>query len=214
MRPLTLSRTFCLNRLLLLYVFFACCASKRIHHANAMFVNSCPPSAACMCHWAVEFWEWINNSILHFLMSVITYPYGIIGSDNGLSPIRRQAIIWTNAGLWSIGPFSEISIKIQSFSFTKMYLKMSSVRWRPFYSRGDELILCGLVQLGHRYFRQGFSTDQTPSHLLNQWWFTVWWTVKNIFLWNLTQIQTSLWRQNISKCCLKIVFHVVHRNIS
>ena len=26
----------------------------------------------------------------------------IIGSDNGLSPVRRQAIIWTNAGvkLW------------------------------------------------------------------------------------------------------------------
>ena len=28
----------------------------------------------------------------------------IIGSDNGLSPHRRQAIIWTNAGLLSIGP--------------------------------------------------------------------------------------------------------------
>ena len=38
-----------------------------------------------------------------------------IGSDNGLSPIRRQAIIWMNAGLLWIGPlgtkFSEISIK-------------------------------------------------------------------------------------------------------
>ena len=29
--------------------------------------------------------------------------YVIIASDNGLSPIRRQAIIWINAGLWSIG---------------------------------------------------------------------------------------------------------------
>ena len=28
----------------------------------------------------------------------------IIGSDNGLSPGRRQAIIWTNAGILSIGP--------------------------------------------------------------------------------------------------------------
>ena len=27
----------------------------------------------------------------------------IIGSDNGLSPVRRQAIIWTNAGLLLIG---------------------------------------------------------------------------------------------------------------
>ena len=36
----------------------------------------------------------------------------IIGSDNGLSPGRRQAIIWTNAGILLIGPlgtnFSEI----------------------------------------------------------------------------------------------------------
>ena len=31
-----------------------------------------------------------------------------IGSDNGLSPIRRQAIIWTNAGLLSIGPLGTI----------------------------------------------------------------------------------------------------------
>ena len=41
----------------------------------------------------------------------------IIGSDNGLSPIRHQAIIYTNAGLLSIGTlgakFSEILIKIQ-----------------------------------------------------------------------------------------------------
>ena len=27
----------------------------------------------------------------------------IIGSDNGLSPGRRQAIIWTNAGILLIG---------------------------------------------------------------------------------------------------------------
>ena len=40
----------------------------------------------------------------------------IIGSDNGLSPGRHQAIIWTNAGILSIGPlatkFSEIPIEI------------------------------------------------------------------------------------------------------
>ena len=51
----------------------------------------------------------------------------IIVSDNGLSPGRRQAIIWTNAGMLLIGPlgtnFSEILIKIHTFSFKKMYLK-------------------------------------------------------------------------------------------
>ena len=57
------------------------------------------------------------------------------GSDNGLSPDRRQAIIWTNAGILSIGPlginFSEISMEIQTFSFRKMRLKSSSAKWRP-----------------------------------------------------------------------------------
>ena len=59
----------------------------------------------------------------------------IIGSDNGLSPGRRQAIIRTNAGILLIGPigtnFSEILIKIHTFSFKKMNLKMSSGKCRP-----------------------------------------------------------------------------------
>ena len=60
----------------------------------------------------------------------------IFGSDNGLSPGRRQAIIWTNAGVLLIGPletnFSEISIAFEAFSFKKMHLKISSAKWRPF----------------------------------------------------------------------------------
>ena len=60
----------------------------------------------------------------------------IIAPDNGLSPKRRQAIIWTNAGILLIGPLgtnvSEILIGIQTFSFKKMHLKMSSAKWRPF----------------------------------------------------------------------------------
>ena len=58
----------------------------------------------------------------------------IIGSDNGLSPDRRQAIIWTNTGLLSIRPlrtcFSENLIKMQQFSLKKMHMKMSSTKWR------------------------------------------------------------------------------------
>ena len=60
----------------------------------------------------------------------------IIGSDYGLSPGRRQAIIWTNAGILLIGPlrmnFSDILIEINTFSFNKMHLKMSSAKWRLF----------------------------------------------------------------------------------
>ena len=59
----------------------------------------------------------------------------IIGSDNGLAPGRRQAIIWTNAGILLIGPlgtnFNEILIEIHAFSFKKMHLKMSSEKWCP-----------------------------------------------------------------------------------
>ena len=60
----------------------------------------------------------------------------IIDSDNGLSPGRRQAIIWTNAGILLIGHlgtnFSEILIEILTFPFKKMSLKVSSAKWRPF----------------------------------------------------------------------------------
>ena len=59
-----------------------------------------------------------------------------IVSDNGLSPIRRQAIIWTNAELLPIGPLgtncSEISINIKKISFAKMHLKILSAKLRPF----------------------------------------------------------------------------------
>ena len=59
-----------------------------------------------------------------------------IGSDNGLSPKRRQAIIWTNAWILLIRllgtNFNEILIGIQTFSFRKMHLKMSSAKRRPF----------------------------------------------------------------------------------
>ena len=68
----------------------------------------------------------------------------IIGSDNGLSPGRRQAIIWTNARILLIWPwgrnFSEILIGIQIVSFKKMPLKMSSAKWRPSWLGLNELI--------------------------------------------------------------------------
>ena len=64
----------------------------------------------------------------------------IIGSDNGLSPGRRQAIIWTNAGILLIGPlgtnFSEILIEIHIFfiqenAFENVVCEMASIWSRP-----------------------------------------------------------------------------------
>ena len=60
----------------------------------------------------------------------------IIGSHNGLSSGRRQAIIWTNAEILLIEPsgtnFSETSIETHISSFMKMRLQMSSGKRRPF----------------------------------------------------------------------------------
>ena len=60
----------------------------------------------------------------------------IIGSDNCLSPGRRQAINWTNAEVLLIRPkgtnFSEILNEIRTFSFKKMHLDVSSAKRRPF----------------------------------------------------------------------------------
>ena len=53
-------------------------------------------------------------------------PSHAYSSDNGLSPGRRQAIIWPNTGILLIGSLG------LNFSEILMYLKMSSAKWRPF----------------------------------------------------------------------------------
>ena len=61
----------------------------------------------------------------------------IIGSYSGLSPCRRQAIIWTNARILLIGPsgtnLSEILIENYTFSFKKKHLKMYSAKLRSLF---------------------------------------------------------------------------------
>ena len=68
--------------------------------------------------------------VTHICVSKLT----IIGSDNGLSPDRRQAIIRTSAGILSIRPLgtklSEILIAFHIFSFKKIHMKMSSGKWQ------------------------------------------------------------------------------------
>ena len=93
----------------------------------------------CLTHW---------GSVTHICIGKLT----IIGSDNGLLPAQRQAIIWSNAGILLIGPLgtnlSEILIGIQTFSFTKMLLKMLSVKWRPFCLSLNVLPKIGQVMIG------------------------------------------------------------------
>ena len=79
-------------------------------------------------NWSITHW----GRVTHICVNKLT----IIGSDNGLSPGRHQAIIWTNAEILLTGSlgtkFSEIFIEIHTFSFKKMHMKMSSGKWRPF----------------------------------------------------------------------------------
>ena len=69
----------------------------------------------CLCLNVLTHW----GRVTHICVSNLT----IIGSDNGLSPGRRQAIIWTNAGILLIGlsgtNFSEILIEIHIFWIRK-----------------------------------------------------------------------------------------------
>ena len=122
------------------------------------------------CGW-FDLTRW--GRVTHICVSKLT----IIGSDNGLSPGRRQAIIWTNAGILlirSLGTnFNEILIGIQTFSFKKMYLKVSSGKWRPFCLGLNVLTHWGLMthictrELGH-WFSWWLVASSARSHCLNK----------------------------------------------
>ena len=51
---------------------------------------------------------WVINNLTHWgrVTHICVSKITIIGSDNGLSPGRRQAIIWTNVGILLIGPLA------------------------------------------------------------------------------------------------------------
>ena len=70
----------------------------------------------------------------------------VIGSDNGLSPSRRQAIIWSNAGILSIGPkrphVSQWNFNRNAYIFIKkMHFKRPLAKSRPFCLGLNVLIL-------------------------------------------------------------------------
>ena len=99
----------------------------------------------CECHWLslmklrlvpigsvipnlmLTHWGWGTQKCVSKLT--------IIGSDNGLSPSRHQAIISTNARLLirtSGTNFSEILGKFHTFSFNEKHLKMLCGKWWRF----------------------------------------------------------------------------------
>ena len=100
----------------------------------------CIGSSYLICLSGLTHW----GRVTHICVSELS----IIGSDNGLSPGRRQAIIWNNAGLLLIEPLgtnvTEISIGIQAFSFKKMHFHMLSAKW-PSFCLGLNVLIHDLI---------------------------------------------------------------------
>ena len=94
-------------------------------------------------YWKLCKMYFFNKKNLPFFLGWLTHicvsKLTIIGSDNGLSPGRSQAIIWINAGIlliWAVGTnFSETLSEIHTFSFKKMLSKISS---------GNHLVLASM----------------------------------------------------------------------
>ena len=126
---------------------------------------------SCLTHW---------SRVTHICVGNLT----TIASDNGLSLDRRQAIIWANAGILSIGHlginFSEISMEIQTFSLWKMRLKSSSAKWRPSCLGFNVLTHWGLKQNWPIFCRR-----YLQAHFL-VWKFS--WMKICVFYWNFTEI--------------------------
>ena len=106
--------------------------------------------------------------VMHICISKLT----IIVSDGGLSPGRRQTIIWTNAVLLPTGPlgtnFSEILNEIYILSFKKMQSKMSG-NWRPFCldrnALGNDMTPLKLIVIPELIW---ISAEDKPIYLY--WW--------------------------------------------
>ena len=159
-------------------------------HVNHVYIYIFVNVWTCKKVWDI-IWELIPP-LTHWGRATLTCVgnLNIIGSDNGLSPGRRQAIFWTNAGILLIGPwgtnFSEILIGIQTFSLKKMHLKMASAKWRPF--------CLGLNVLTHRGLMMYVSMDwaitcssngslpcSAPIHYPNNYSVVVKWNLESKF---------------------------------
>ena len=93
--------------------------------------------------------------------------YANTGSDNGLLPVRHQAIIWTNAGMLSIRPsrinFREILFKIRRFSFKKIHFETASILSRPQCVKGrDSVSLSSMVSLQKGPTRHAYAWQIGP----------------------------------------------------
>ena len=104
----------------------------RLHVADGVSILSWPHRhpmfLACL---RAQGWWWVRGGGSSALIEgrvthICVGNPAIIGSDNGLSPYRRQPIIWTNDGILLIRTLktglSEISVEVLKFAFKKIPL--------------------------------------------------------------------------------------------
>ena len=84
----------------------------------------------------IVYFMYIVSKICFISIAYASVNLVINGSGNGLAPVRRQAITWTNAALSSIGllgtSFNEIWIWFLSTPYKKIHLNCCLPKWRPF----------------------------------------------------------------------------------
>ena len=152
-------------------------------------ISCCPP----LTHW---------GRVTHMCVSKLT----IIGSDNGLSPGRRQAIIWINAGILLIRPlgtnFNEMLIEILTFihenAFESVVCEMASILSRP---------QCVKHKLSKQLFKQKIKQEYMKKFFLSWPDWKSYWSPKAIAC---CPRQPDLWNDNPDKTSFSVCMHLVN----
>ena len=97
--------------------------NNALWHKVCTYFFWCTAWKPCSTHW---------GRVMHIYISKLT----TIGSDNGLLPHRRQAIIWTSAGMLLVWPLGtnlnrNLYIFIQGNAFENVVREMGEILSRP-----------------------------------------------------------------------------------
>ena len=112
----------------------------------------------------------------------------IVGSDNGLSPGRRKAIIWTNAGILSIAPYKQGNfcrnrhIFILKNAFQNVIWEMTAILSRPQCVKTSFLICVNICSLA--VFKVWVGTSCK---------FSEWFITKIIYMYYIDFCTTMYW---------------------
>ena len=173
------------------------------------------PWNMCMVYCALSCIGCINS--LRRVVHICTAKLTISGSDNGLSPERHQAIIWTNAAIIMLieslrTKFSEILIKIQTFplrkiTFQNVVCEMLSISSQPqCVNQVSASHLCKDVSLtlGQSYVPMRKLMGWVLGHL-RCWSSSTMWMGCLMFSSTTTE---DIWMNQIFMCCMLSMFDV------